>query len=69
MNKAKEWIDELQSNPDWSTTYIDWEAVDEIEDALKALKILKNYEGMIDWPWLDEFATKEEKKILKEVFK
>ena len=38
---AKDWIKELQSNPDWTTTEIDWEAVDEIEKKLKALEIIK----------------------------
>ena len=38
---AKDWIKELQLNPDWTTTEIDWEAVDEIEKKLKAVEIIK----------------------------
>lgn len=40
--RAENWIRELQSHPDWTTTEIDWKAVDEIEEKLKALKIIKD---------------------------
>lgn len=39
--KAKDWIKELQSNPNWTTAEIDWEAVDEIDKKLKALEMIK----------------------------
>lgn len=41
--KAKDWIKQLQSNPNWATTEIDWEAVDELERKLEALEIIKSH--------------------------
>lgn len=41
--KAKDWIKQLQSNPNWTTTEIDWEAVDELERKLEALEIVKSH--------------------------
>lgn len=46
---AKDWIKELQSNPDWTTTEIDWEAVDEIERKLKAFEIIKKKKVEVHW--------------------
>lgn len=56
--EAKEWIDELQSHPDLSTTYIDWEAVDEIEDIFKALKIIKEKTVDISWFYYSDNVNK-----------
>ena len=43
--RAENWIKELQSHPDWTTTEIDWKAVDEIEEKLKALEIIRSHRG------------------------
>ncbi len=36
--KAKAWIDNIIAHPQWETTYIDWDAIDQIKEALNKIK-------------------------------
>lgn len=39
--EANKWIDHILTHPQWGTTYIDWDAIDQIKEALNKIKETK----------------------------
>jgi len=45
--EAKEWIDNIIAHPQWGTTYIDWDAIDQLKELLdkadETLYFIRNF--------------------------